>query len=115
MEEAIRRAIEGGFIYGHKHGEYTNAYLVKVFLEAKEKVLLNPLFWQALQKTEDWDKSICRRCGRESMDCLKHNDDCVGEDMMGYLHYWHRFIDHIAEKKTVDSFFDGILKGGISS
>tara|TARA_R110000868_G_scaffold236293_4_gene490322 strand:- start:590 stop:853 length:264 start_codon:yes stop_codon:yes gene_type:complete len=50
------------------------------FSAYQAKVLLDPLFWQALKTKEDW------------------------------RNVWHDFIDHLADGKDVDSFFNNLLK-----
>ena len=77
-----------------------------------EQILLDPLFWQALGKQQGWteidkikEKTIKMAGG------IPRNIDGINGNI-GYhtLHYWHSFIDHIAEGKSADSFFEGLLK-----
>lgn len=97
MEEAIKRAVMVGYDYVEiKENEF--APLLR--MSANNIALLDPLFWQALGRHEGW--------GKES-----YFEDQWDEE--SWKKQMHSFIDHIAEGKSVDSFFDGILKGGISS
>lgn len=75
--------------------------LVFDMLPYKEVHLLNPSFWQALGRHEGWPFSEYDEIGKW------HPED--------WRTKWHSFIDHIISGGTPDSFFDGILKGGISS
>ena len=88
MENAIKKAIEGGYKDGHVHG----------FRE----VLLDPEFWSALGKQQSWG------LGNKCPVCEE------GILLTKYMPHWkmnlHRFIDHIAEGKDVDSFFNHLLK-----
>src|SRR5689334_13906234 len=53
------------------------------------EVFIDPAFWQALGKARGWElEDRAWRCGEDR-----------------YRHYWHRFIDHLAEGKDAESFF----------
>lgn len=98
MQEAIKRAIEGGY------GKVPNPNLAltgddRVAWYASNGVLLDPLFWQALGKAEGWsDKKVCAVCNGEKTHWIQE------------WHYrWSRFIDHIAEGKSPDQFFEELL------
>jgi hypothetical protein len=122
MKEAIQKAIEGDFVFGHKKGDFTNDYLVKMFVQQKEKVLLSPLFWQALSKAEGWGKCsnpdhgfIGAMAGVKSTDINRlgcpvcgHNPDKIIEPD-AWKTEWHRFIDHLAEGKDPELFFKELL------
>lgn len=90
MELAIRKAVEGGW------SDYTTPYDSTSY--PKEKVLLDPLFWQCLGKEERWAMTI-------------FETDTMGSPIgkIYWLRYWHRFIDHIADGKGIDSFFTTLL------
>ena len=117
MENAIKKAIEGGYkeseikqctIYFIHEGSgsgkkdclcvdnsYTDEYDKRHNLAehyCKEQMLLDPLFWIALGKAEGWDGSTW-----------------TSQYQDGWLYHWHRFIDHIAEDKDIDSFFEELL------
>jgi len=51
-----------------------------------EEILLDPKFWQAVGKTRGWSKYI----------------SAVGQPSMMWKSMWHRFIDHLADGKTID-------------
>lgn len=55
----------------------------------KSHFALEPLFWQSLGKAMGWTDN-------EKVKIWKYN--------------WHDFIDHLAEGKTVEEFFDEIEK-----
>jgi len=86
IQQAIETAIWGGWIVTkdsfHKEGNYNYA-----------AVLLKPLFWQALGKAMGWrviDLGLRQSGG------------------IYWLDEWHRFIDHLAEGKSAESWFEGL-------
>ncbi len=91
IEQAIKKAIEGGYkrIPSDFSLGFENGYLInygdcgQVWLEA---ILLDPQFWQCLGKAMGW-QMVREWEGRY------------------WKKYWHRFIDHLAENKSIDSFF----------
>ena len=82
MEKAIKKAINGGY------KGCTDAVW-------NESTLLDPLFWQALGKAEGWGKTMTSRSGVRMRDI--------------YTVYWHDFVDHLAEGKDINSFFEDLL------
>lgn len=144
MEHAIREAMRGGWQYRH-HTPVSELTCVEGF-EGKvfkymydenhyvvfewEKVVLDPLFWQALGKALGWGAEMimvdepghpkewcyfthCPTCGEQVVDeeegCSK---GCVSDNanVEAWLHHWHRFIDHLAEDKDPESFFTELLR-----
>ncbi len=103
MEQAIKKAIEGGYKapfgkpYKTKHYA-TQAGGLNLTAISQDlnipTVLLDPLFWQCLGKALGWFEAYPER------EIVKSQ----------YLIEWHRFIDHVAEGKDVDSFFKELLK-----
>lgn len=111
MEQAIRKAIEGGY------NPNWNIHKIQEFPELYDKALLDPLFWQALGKAEWWnnikaiDLARCEIC--DSKTC--HKKIVKGEPKnyvptKSWLYHWHHFIDHLAEGKDAESFFTDLLK-----
>lgn len=110
MEEAIKKAIEGGWqglefmdkvevekglkypLYGRvwgtsKEGEGHGTQFA--FL------VLDPKFWQALGKALGWysEKPLYQ----------------INNQPAQWAYYWHCFIDHLAEGKDAESFFQNLL------
>jgi len=56
MEEVIKKAMEGGFIYSKGHTKKEMDWIINLFSENKYEVVCNPLFWQALGKSCGWEK-----------------------------------------------------------
>jgi len=89
IQEAIEKAIEGGW---EKDGFVCQGELIGV----EEIALLDPLFWQALGKAMGWETRITFY---NSFIGGKENNDPWRLEM-------HRFIDHLAEGKTIESYFE---------
>lgn len=88
MEQAIKKAIEGGYPWAGviENGKEFNCYY---------KTQLDPLFWQSLGKALELDGSTY----------VWQKDDEVK-----WLTLWHKFIDHLVEGKSADKFFTNLLK-----
>lgn len=83
IQEAIKKAIDGGWDSTGMVHEEKNDICNGLFLD--------PLFWKALGKAMWWGD------GRFKVsDWQTH----------GWLFHWHRLIDHLAEGKSVESFFE---------
>ena len=88
MAEAIKRAIKGGWA-----DEEALVFTKDRSFETKMRlcvILLDNLFWQALGKAEGWGN-------QEEFHSI-------------WKYHWHSFIDHLAEGKDIDSFFNNLLK-----
>lgn len=87
MEQAIKKAIEGG-------------WEPKQVWDKCDSYLLDPFFWQALGKAEGWAKKPVYSWTYE-FDNSKLTQRWRVE--------WFNFIDHLAEGKHMDSFFKDLL------
>lgn len=107
MENAIKKAIEGGYKNGLMPSKFTDKYSFwgdviskssENFMFYYSEILLDPTFWQALGKAEGWAMTI-------------FETDTMGSPIgkIYWLRYWHLFIDHIAVEKDIDSFFTNLL------
>lgn len=109
MEEAIKKAIKGGYrgICGDKTCELYNfnKHLVTlrgwtvqqptIYEMSIWQVVCDPLFWQALGKMEGLEGST-------------YSWQLENEEK--WLTYWKLFIDHLAERGSVDEFFNKLLR-----
>ena len=82
LQEVITKAIEGGY-KGNKE------FLLKLPEYAKSQIWLDTFFWQSLGKAMGW-----------------RQDEDQWEDRAEWVSQWHRFIDHLAEGKDAESFFE---------
>jgi len=98
-QQFIEDAIAGGWLYkGTKH-LFDSLDGLDVILRLKgsanrfrvpvERLLLDPSFFQAVGKTRGWISN-----------CNEH--------ATAWEHYWHRFIDHLADGKTIDEALQAI-------
>lgn len=84
LDEAIQHAIVGGY---PRESDYLDTY-------CSHGMLLDPLFWKCLGRTQGWNIYICKQ----------------GEILPNsWLWYWHNFIDHIADGGTTEDFFRQLL------
>ncbi len=128
MEKAIKIAIENGWKpllapFGGDDRVVIDEEVIRVyeyFVEVDKfnlyQTLLDPLFWQALGKGLGWsiDPEYCTSgcgCAYPNGDG-SHEFDCVWKrDMNWWGQYWHEFIDHLAEGKDINSFFNDLTQG----
>lgn len=98
IKKAIELAMEQGYspkIFGFANGNFNYK---------EEVVLLDRNFWISLGKAMGWKDKVCDNCGGSG-------DNCCGALRMQitmekeWLYHWHKFIDHLAEDKTIESYF----------
>ena len=110
MEKAIKKAIEGGY---DNTDEFGREFKI-------EKILLDPLFWQALGKAEGWCCDNTCDKGHIPLGMLEDGDvewggcsKCVTGGVYvphDWRTYWHSFIDHLASGGEINKFFNELLK-----
>lgn len=107
IEEAIKKAIEGGYVIfreledGVKHSLHRN------------DMFLDPLFWSSLGKAMGWE-GRCPECLNKiqknrktcSTKYCQKGDDSDYQSV--WLYHWHKFIDSLAEGKIVDEYFKNL-------
>lgn len=78
------------------------------------QVLLDPLFWQSLAKAEGWDGYQCLGCGYRHFSQIGFSECCQhwisAKTQERWKYEWHRFVDHLAEGKPIDVFFNHLIK-----
>lgn len=92
MENAIKIALGVG--YTTVYNDYRKDYIQKL-------ITLDPLFWKSLGKAMGYRTIDKAELPKDSLLHL-HQDWWLGT--------WHRFIDHLAEGKDAESFFNELLK-----
>ena len=81
-----------------------------------ERILLDPAFWQGLGKAQRWPAFFHRGtpASEKILTWCKKREAETGETYLGqvltpgWLYYWHRFIDHLADNKDPASFFSSL-------
>lgn len=76
--------------------------------QAIERLKENPLDrerWIEAGKSLGWDgRTCCDRCGKE---CWQIRGACRDRQLIQvWKYHWHRFIDDLAEGKSIDSYFE---------
>ena len=96
IKQTIEKAIEGGMISKHKLTsankywvtfEDFNGYIYNISIET---FLLDPKFWKCLGKGMGW-----------GMEKYNGTNECKH-----WVSYWHKFIDHLADGGSVESYFE---------
>lgn len=104
MEKAIKKAIEGGWDKDKFNMNYEGK-VVTGGVVFNSIIILDPLFWQALGKAEGWDEFA-----GFSIYYLSTWKKKTEVSMKRWKWEMHKFIDHLAEGKDVESFFEELLK-----
>lgn len=87
LEEVIQKTIEGGYVVPTiSIFNIANAFDIR-------HCVLDPKFWQSFGKAMGWGYT-------ENVDPSEHHSQ---EE---WLDQWHNFIDHLAEGKDIESFFE---------
>lgn len=105
METAIKKAIEGGYkITENKKACEFNNY---IFLESH--IFLESLFWKALKVGGKLKVPKKERINSGPASGLRIEKVRVTK-APAWVYYWHCFIDHLAEGKSPDEFFNQLLQ-----
>ncbi len=109
IEQAIKDAVEkGGYdlqIVGHDGLDRPNFRRGAEHV-CEHEIFLDSAFWQALGKARGWKTDSCANCaGASCWFCsnLKDYKRCNE-----WQYQWHRFIDHLADGKDANSFFESL-------
>ena len=92
IEQAISKAVEGGWhnrnYQAMSDGEVKNRQIVENNLHES---LLDPFFWQSLGKAMGWEED--KWMAHEGL-------------IDGPTYYWHNLIDHLADGKSIEEYFE---------
>lgn len=100
MEEAIKKAIKGG---------YTTFTWQDVQDGDGSDVLLDPAFWQCLGKSLGWNEVHYIHCPAIDYHGYSNPGECTCSARYEWKAKWHSFIDHLASGEDADSFFKELL------
>lgn len=95
IEPIIKKAVEGGW----KNGEITKGGLAFSYV-TEGAMLLDPQFWQSLGKAMGW-----KHCRLHAFQCIER-PDYFPNCKVSWTDYWHKFIDHLTEGKSIESYFE---------
>lgn len=112
IQQTIQKAIEGGWKpkqikFKSKTITETTAHAFR--MSFGDSFLLDPQFWQCLGKAMGWREFVCTECGGlyELVDGCKNNPSCIYSTAQEeWFYQWHSLIDHLAEGKSIESFFE---------
>lgn len=112
IEEAIKKAVEGGYDTTNATGITWSKLFPDDYETFQADILLDPSFWRSLGKALEWKLTCPDRCvgglgalrGNMYISCTS----CGNKGIEGWSYQWHRFIDHLAEGKSAESFFQNL-------
>ena len=120
MKNAIKLAIEGGYFWKGEMNEKQKEKVIIILNEHWQEVVVDRDFWQALGKAMGWGNNGVSHAIFKyitSMDKPTKNrplppleKDVYRYEVPAWAYHWHRFIDHLAEGKQIDDFFNDLLK-----
>lgn len=96
-EQFIEDASKAGYQFGglpQFQEDMSVAELVRVVKHKPHRTLLDPLAWQAVGKTRGWN--------------IHDNSRNLYEAKVHWQYQWHRFIDHLADGKTIDQALEAL-------
>lgn len=97
IQEAIEKAKKGGW------QQPLPQFLLNSTIDTRHS-FFDPAFWQALGKALGWKSDTFEHTRGSHADDFADVEPChCGE--RDWLYHWHRFIDHLAEGGTPESFF----------
>ena len=103
IEQAIKKAIEGGYDKRLDCGAWTSETGKVVKVWAIEKILLDPQFWQCL-----FGEEIVNGDGQTHDDWRRADDFGWKGEMPIWKFKQHQFIDHLAEGKSAEDYFKSL-------
>lgn len=106
IEQAIKEAVEFGEWDWKSFQE--RAGLAEDSDAPIAEVMMDRMFWQELGKARGWGIMGYPMPLKKMTPAEKQH--WIGKDEWQYQ--WHRFIDHLAAGKDVESFFEGLSETG---
>jgi hypothetical protein len=102
IEQAIKDAVERGYEpQVERYPEMAGISSLQIATAMQADVFIDPAFWKALGKARGWTTDADYKYWQKS----------VAEwEAMYWKKFWHRFIDHLADGKDAESFFEQLTK-----
>jgi hypothetical protein len=118
MKEVFRK------VYGTTFHSYNGRTKIAVLRDSEwdgytdfkyhqDQLLMSKDFWIGLGKAMGWVHVRCTKCNvdvRPWGECECDEEEVMPKLQEAWLYHWHRFIDHLAEGKDTESFFEQLLK-----
>ena len=109
IQDTIKKAYGAGYQFPKHYGkilvEFKNE-LEEGFMEsyniAMHEIFLDPDFWKCLGKAMGWDDY--HYIGYDQKLGAMVADERIGVDEWQFQ--WHKLIDHLAEGKSIESYFE---------
>ena len=100
IEQAIKEAVDQGYQPNvERYPEMEGISPLQIAMAMQADVFIDPAFWKALGKKRGWTTD----------DDFKYWQKSVVEwEEKYWKKFWHRFIDHLAEGKDAESFFQSL-------
>ena len=102
IQQVFKKAKEGGYKMQWDKG-LESAYPFRA--------LLDPLFWESYGKSLKWNMTNKFQPGDRNTE-WNYVSDSICQQMLvcdkSPAFYWHKFIDHLALGKTIESYFENI-------
>lgn len=118
MEQAIKKAIDGGYIFDNSYIQKTSPkWIVEHYSYGISSMLMDPLWWKCLGKAMNWEedthsfmvptKRIERVIAGGGSKIFFRKSHMITRPRKNAIwrKEWHNFIDHISEGKDAESFF----------
>lgn len=99
MEQAIKKAIDGGYKLKSTYLQYGPKGLEDSGFSSVAEIYSDPLFWQAL------GKSVKENDNNWHMFVFGSEDEIIGWKAL-----WYRFTNYLISGKSADEFFNELLK-----
>jgi hypothetical protein len=95
IEEVIKKAIEGGYDVSKflVEGDGVKIWLALDCMGDFPEIAIDPSFWQSLSTALRWSENCSESLKRIWPEGIWQRE-------------WHRFIDHLADGKSAESFFE---------
>ena len=100
IEQAIKEAVDQGYQPNvERYPEMEGISPLQIAMAMQADVFIDPAFWKALGKQRGWTTD----------DDFKYWQKSVVEwEEKYWKKFWHRFIDHLADGKDAESFFQSL-------
>ena len=108
IQETIEKAWEAGYANDWSDLAKLGLSQYKTNPQIYASVFLDPSFWQSLGRVMGWDIDDYRFLFGKDHRVLATRFSGMAYTVDTWQYHWHRFIDHLAEGKSAESFFGSL-------